>query len=241
MISSQMTTYRSQNGLAALFASATLGDLLRLFMLDPQREFYQRELQRLTGAHLRQLQRDLLRLRQAGLVTRRAHRQPHLLSGRRRASGVRGVIRAAVMKTLGLGDVLREALQEAPRRRGLGRVRLWLVRARRRCRRERHGPLRRRVGVAARGRGRIRFVRRRAGAGARPDHPYTGRLDDAVAGRQTTSSCRCLTALGYGPLVTKTRLQSWLEAGALRRHRTSRAEVVDVLAVWRTGTSPTPR
>ena len=31
--------------------------------------------------------------------------------------------------------------------------------------------------------------------------------------------------------MTKTRLQSWLEAGALRRHRTTRAEVVDVLAV----------
>ena len=79
-------------------------------MLDPQREFYQRELQRLTGAHLRQLQRDLLRLRQAGLVTQRAH-------GNR--AYYRAVVehpafadlRAAVMKTLGLGDVLREALK----------------------------------------------------------------------------------------------------------------------------------
>ena len=182
MISSQMTTYRSQNGLAALFASATLGDLLRLFMLDPQREFYQRELQRLTGAHLRQLQRDLLRLRQAGLVTRRAH-------GNR--TYYRAVVehpafadlRAAVMKTLGLGDVLREALKPLGDAVSVAFVYGSFARGDD-VAGERHGPLRRRVGVAARGRGRIRFVRRRAGAGAQPDHPYTGRLDDAVAGRR---------------------------------------------------------
>jgi uncharacterized protein (UPF0332 family) len=31
--------------------------------------------------------------------------------------------------------------------------------------------------------------------------------------------------------VTKTRLQRWLDAGALRRHRTSRHEITDLLAV----------
>jgi predicted nucleotidyltransferase len=95
--------------MAALFASATVGDLLRLFMLEPQREYYQRELQRLTGAHLRQLQRDLQRLQQSGLVTRHVH-------GNRTyyravvAHPAFADLRAAIMKTVGLGDQVREAL-----------------------------------------------------------------------------------------------------------------------------------
>jgi hypothetical protein len=61
-ICSQMTSNSSQLGISALFASASMAPLLRLFMLDPEREYYQRELQRLTSVHLRQLQRDLARL-----------------------------------------------------------------------------------------------------------------------------------------------------------------------------------
>ena len=106
-----MTTNNSQNGITALFASATLGELLRVFMLEPEREFYQRELQRLTGAHLRQVQRDLERLLQSGLVARRVH-------GNRtyyRAVPAHPAfvdLRAAVMKTMGLGDELRDALAD---------------------------------------------------------------------------------------------------------------------------------
>ena len=106
---SQMMTYSSQTGITALFASATLGELLRVFMLEPEREYYQRELQRLTGAHLRQLQRDLERLQRSGLVARRAH-------GNRtyyRAVPAHPAfvdLRAAVVKTEGLGDELRGAL-----------------------------------------------------------------------------------------------------------------------------------
>ena len=110
-----MTTHNSQSGISALFASATLGDLLRLFMLEPEREYYQRELQRLTGAHLRQLQRDLERLQRSGLVVRRVH-------GNRTyyrvvpAHPAFADLRAAIMKTEGLGDELRGALA------GLGAV-----------------------------------------------------------------------------------------------------------------------
>ncbi len=95
--------------MAALFASTTLVELLRLFMLEPEREYYQRELQRLTGAHLRQLQRDLQRLQQSGLVTRHDH-------GNRTyyravvAHPAFADLRAAIKKTVGLGDQLREAL-----------------------------------------------------------------------------------------------------------------------------------
>jgi predicted nucleotidyltransferase len=106
-----MTTYSSHTGITALFASATLGELLRVFMLEPEREYYQRELQRLTGAHLRQLQRDLERLLLSGLVARRAH-------GNRTyyravpAQPAFADLRAAIMKTIGLGDELTDALAD---------------------------------------------------------------------------------------------------------------------------------
>ena len=104
-----MTTNKSQNGISALFASATLGELLYLFMLEPEREYYQRELQRLSGAHLRQLQRDLDRLLRSGLVACRTH-------GNRTyyravpAHPAFADLRAAVMKTMGLGNELGAAL-----------------------------------------------------------------------------------------------------------------------------------
>jgi predicted nucleotidyltransferase len=104
-----MTTHHSQTGISALFASATLGELLYLFMLEPGREYYQRELQRLSGAHLRQLQRDLERLQRSGLVVCRTH-------GNRTyyravpAHPAFADLRAAVMKTLGLGNELGAAL-----------------------------------------------------------------------------------------------------------------------------------
>jgi uncharacterized protein len=110
MIRSQMTTSNSHNGIAALFASATLGQLLYLFMLEPEREYYQRELQRLTGAHLRQLQRDLERLQRSGLVVCRTH-------GNRTyyravpAHPVFADLRAVVMKTWGAGHELSAALE----------------------------------------------------------------------------------------------------------------------------------
>jgi len=80
-------------------------------MLEPEREYYQRELQRLTGAHLRQLQRDLERLLRSGLVARRVH-------GNRTyyravpAQPAFADLRAAVIKTMGLGDDLRDALAD---------------------------------------------------------------------------------------------------------------------------------
>jgi len=106
---SQMTTYNSQTGISVLFASATLGEVLYLFMLEPGREYYQRELQRLTCAHLRQLQRDLERLQRSGLVVCRTH-------GNRTyyravpAHPAFADLRAAVMKTMGLGVELSAAL-----------------------------------------------------------------------------------------------------------------------------------
>ena len=105
----RMTTNSSHQGLAALFASATIGSLLRTFVLQPQREFYQRELQRLTGAHLRQLQRDLGRLLESGFVERRSHGN-RVYYRAVAAHPAFPALRSLIVSTLGTGDVLREAL-----------------------------------------------------------------------------------------------------------------------------------
>ncbi len=106
-----MTTNDSQTGIYALFASRTLAELLRVFSVDPDREYYQRELQRATGAHLRQLQRDLDRLERSGLVSKRASGNRSYYRAQRFHPAFSDV-RSAILKTLGLGDILREALSE---------------------------------------------------------------------------------------------------------------------------------
>jgi predicted nucleotidyltransferase len=104
-----MTTKSSQKGIGALFASATIGPLLRAFVLQPQREYYQRELQRLTGAHLRQLQRDLGRLVESGFVQSRAHgnRVYYRAVAHHPAFPA---LRSLVLTTVGVYDALREAV-----------------------------------------------------------------------------------------------------------------------------------
>jgi predicted nucleotidyltransferase len=104
-----MTTDSSQGGFAALFASGTLVGLLRVFLLDPEREVYQRELQRLTGAHLRQLQRDLARLEQSGLVAK-AIRGNRTYYRAVRTHPAFADLRQAIAKTVGVGQAFRDAL-----------------------------------------------------------------------------------------------------------------------------------
>ena len=110
-----MTTESSQKGITALFASATIGVLLHVFVLQPQREFYQRELQRLTGVHLRQLQRDLGRLVESGFVESRAHGN-RVYYRAVVAHPAFPALRSLVLSTRGCGDALREALE------GLGKA-----------------------------------------------------------------------------------------------------------------------
>jgi predicted nucleotidyltransferase len=92
-----MTTNRSQNdsGISALFASRSLERLLTVLMFEPKRPFYQRELERLVGVRLRQLQRDLVRLEQSGLVSKTAsgNRSYYMAVATHPAfSGLRGVL-----------------------------------------------------------------------------------------------------------------------------------------------------
>lgn len=55
-----------------LFASSARGVVLRLFMLDPHRPYYQRQIEKTTGLAIRAVQRELERLSGMGLLYKRA-------------------------------------------------------------------------------------------------------------------------------------------------------------------------
>ncbi len=61
----------SEATLEALFSSGARVAVLRLFLLDPLRAYYQRQVQAVTGIALRAVQRELDRLTDSGLLYRR--------------------------------------------------------------------------------------------------------------------------------------------------------------------------
>lgn len=96
--------------LAKLFPSPTVLDVLSLLLLHPGSEFYQRELADKTGGTLLQVQRALRRIEAAGLITstRRGNR---VYYSAERDHPVFEDLKRVALKTVGLGDALREALQ----------------------------------------------------------------------------------------------------------------------------------
>lgn len=57
--------------LSALFTSAARVAVLRVFLIDPTRQYYQRQLESATGLAIRAVQRELDRMTEAGLLYRR--------------------------------------------------------------------------------------------------------------------------------------------------------------------------
>ena len=57
--------------LSALFTSSARVEVLRVFLIDPTRAYYQRQLESATGLAIRAVQRELDRLTEAGLLYRR--------------------------------------------------------------------------------------------------------------------------------------------------------------------------
>jgi len=108
--SSQSTTYRSQiSTLAELFPNPTLVKVLSLFLLHPEKEFYQRGIAASTGNALLQVQRALKRIERAGLVTK-TRRGNMLYYQADRLHPAFEDLQRVFLKTVALGDVLREAL-----------------------------------------------------------------------------------------------------------------------------------
>lgn len=74
-MAAESTTFFSQETrgeiLTALFTSGARAEILRLFLLDPTRAYYQRQMESATGLALRAVQRELERLTAVGLLYRR--------------------------------------------------------------------------------------------------------------------------------------------------------------------------
>jgi len=93
---------------AALFGKSKRA-LLALFYLQPERSFYLRQITRRLGMGQGAVQRELARLAEAGLLVRtRVGSQVHYQANAR--SPCFGELRTLMIKTAGVGDVLREAL-----------------------------------------------------------------------------------------------------------------------------------
>lgn len=108
-------------GVASLFAGQALLSLLRVFFLNPSRDYYQRELTEITGMRLFVIQTALKRLVAAGLIGRitRGNRTYYRVDP---TNPIHRELKALLLKTVGLGDSLRACLRDVA-----GRIRVAFV------------------------------------------------------------------------------------------------------------------
>jgi predicted nucleotidyltransferase len=103
------------SSLAALFPSPVLVDILCLLLIHPEEEYYQRSFAEKTGHSLAQVQYALERIEEAGLVGKeksgnRVYYQANT------AHPAFNDLKQAFLKTVALGDVIREALKPLKKR-----------------------------------------------------------------------------------------------------------------------------
>ena len=109
-----MTTKSIRTGsvLDALFTSRARVAVLELILLNAANRYYLREIASLTGEPLRAVQRELARLKAAGLLLESVEGNRKYYQANRQAS-VFPELRALLLKTAGLGDSLRRAIKES--------------------------------------------------------------------------------------------------------------------------------
>lgn len=108
-----MTTkrIRTDSTLAALITSRARVEILKLLLLSPGDRRYLREVASLTHQPLQAAQRELARLEAAGLLTATIEGNRKYYQANRE-SPIFPELKALLMKTVGLGDLLRQHLQE---------------------------------------------------------------------------------------------------------------------------------
>ena len=97
------------SSIVALFPSPVLVDILSLFLMQPEESFYQRSLTEKTGHSLAQVQYALERIEQSGLVTKKKSGN-RLYYKAERTHPAFDDLKRVFLKTVALGDVIREAL-----------------------------------------------------------------------------------------------------------------------------------
>lgn len=98
-------------GIGGLFAGRAIVALLRLFILSPTRDFYQREVAELTGERLFLIQRGAARLVQAGIIEQ-AWRGNRVYYRANQSHPAFQDLKAVILKTIGMGDTLRAQLDK---------------------------------------------------------------------------------------------------------------------------------
>ncbi|HLC05400.1 MAG TPA: nucleotidyltransferase domain-containing protein [Anaerolineales bacterium] len=110
-----MTTkrIRARSLLECLFTSQARVAVLELLLLNASDRFYLRQIAALTGQPVRAVQREVGRLTSAGLLkeTRDGNRKYYQAN---REASVFPELRGLLLKTVGLGEVLREGIQGSP-------------------------------------------------------------------------------------------------------------------------------
>ncbi len=94
----------------ALFPSPVLVDILCFFLMHPEEEAYQRSLAEKTGHSLAQVQYALERIEEAGLVSKKKSGN-RLYYRAEKSHPAFEDLKRAFLKTVALGDVIREALK----------------------------------------------------------------------------------------------------------------------------------
>jgi predicted nucleotidyltransferase len=98
--------------IASIFATPTLAALLAVFAREPERRYYQKELVALTGGSLYLVQRELGRLERTGLVVRIPRGRQVEYEFNTGHPAFHG-LREALLRTLALGEPIRQALESA--------------------------------------------------------------------------------------------------------------------------------
>ncbi len=106
--------------LERLFGSKTRVELLKIFCLHPEKEFYLRELQRKTGKNITSVKRELENLKKLNLIKSRKKGNLFLYKFNK-ASPISDEIKKIVIKTIGVGEILKKHIKR------LGKIRFALI------------------------------------------------------------------------------------------------------------------
>ena len=97
------------NGIVKLFATPTLAEILSLFLLNPQEEFYQSDIAKKTEKALMQVQRALKTLKEVGLISSVQHGRMVYYKVVRNHPAFED-LKSLFLKTISLGEGVRQAL-----------------------------------------------------------------------------------------------------------------------------------
>lgn len=94
----------------AIFSSPAMVAVLELFFLHPEEEFYQRQIESLTGKPLLSIQRELKKLERAGLIEAEARGGRRYYRARKKDPAFRD-LRSFFLRTIAVGHKISHALQ----------------------------------------------------------------------------------------------------------------------------------